>query len=99
MMIEWRRTQGFSIHELVVILGVVSLMCVLLAPSLAGSESSAKTNNCRLNLGKIPLAAFAYANDHDGYTPPTLLEVMTKKWTRGVSLSGEFSIRRTGKSG
>ena len=59
------RRRGFTIVELLVVIGVVALLLGLLAPALSGVRASGRDTQCRSNLRQMAVAAQAYASIHD----------------------------------
>lgn len=60
---------GFTLVELLVVVGVMSLIIALLLPALAGARRQAMQVVCLSNLRQLGTALFAYANDHRGWFP------------------------------
>ena len=64
-----RLCRGFTLVELMVVIGVVALLLGLLLPALGQARSAARTSTCLSNQRQIAVAAFARANDAQGYLP------------------------------
>jgi prepilin-type processing-associated H-X9-DG protein len=62
-------TAGFSLVELLVAIGIITLVIAILLPTLHAAREQAKMIVCRNNLRQIGLAATAYANEHRGFYP------------------------------
>ncbi|MEO0587512.1 MAG: prepilin-type N-terminal cleavage/methylation domain-containing protein [Planctomycetota bacterium] len=60
---------GFSLVELLVVLGVISILIVILMPVLAGSRDEAKRIQCLSNIRQLHVGFELYAADNDGYVP------------------------------
>lgn len=60
---------GFSLVELLVVIGVIALLIALLLPSLSRSRQAALRVACLSNLRQMAIAAQAYANEHKGSYP------------------------------
>ena len=59
----------FTLVELLIVIGVISILAALLLPALAAAKDSAYTAICQSNLKQLGLWAMMYANDWDGVLP------------------------------
>lgn len=62
-------TCGFTIVELLVVIGIIGLLMSLLLPTLAGARTSANRLACQSNLRQIVAGLLTYAADHSGLLP------------------------------
>jgi prepilin-type N-terminal cleavage/methylation domain-containing protein/prepilin-type processing-associated H-X9-DG protein len=60
---------GFTLVELLMVVGIVSLLVAILMPALAGARAAAHTAACANNIRQIGLATFTYASRHGGRLP------------------------------
>lgn len=60
---------GFTLVELLVVLGVIALLAALLLPALARSKSRALATACGSNLRQVNLAFLLYLDDSQGVFP------------------------------
>lgn len=68
-----RRGGGFSLVELLVVIGIIAVLIGLLLPSLAGARRQAKMVQCQSNLQQIGLYLVTYMNENNGWLyPPDL---------------------------
>jgi prepilin-type N-terminal cleavage/methylation domain-containing protein len=67
------RTAGFTLVELLVVLGIIAILYSVLLPSIARARQSANSVVCQSNLRQIGLSMLAYADGHDGWLFPTLM--------------------------
>ncbi|HEX8525287.1 MAG TPA: type II secretion system protein [Tepidisphaeraceae bacterium] len=63
------RRRGFSLVELLVVIGMIAILIGLLLPALIRARESAKSIKCAAQLSEIGKAIFAYATWNKGKTP------------------------------
>ena len=63
------RRDGFTLVELLVVIGVIALLISILLPTLAGARKSARRVACASNLRQNTIALLQYADRHDGKLP------------------------------
>src|ERR1700691_2948193 len=56
---------AFTLTELLVVLGVVSLLASLLLPALTGSKAESRRMQCVSNLRQMGIAAHLYVDDNE----------------------------------
>ena len=64
-----RRGTGFSLVELLVVIGIIALLLGLLLPALSGFRQRAREVHCQATLRNIGFAGQLHANDHRGRLP------------------------------
>lgn len=64
-----RRNQGFTLLELLVVIGVIALLMGLLFPVLSGAREQSKRTACASNLRNLGGAFIAYGADNDRKLP------------------------------
>lgn len=60
---------GFTLVELLVVIGIVSLLMGILLPSIAGARESARSVASLSNLRQLGIALIAYRDEHKGFYP------------------------------
>jgi prepilin-type N-terminal cleavage/methylation domain-containing protein len=66
-----RRNGAFSLIELLVVIAIIAVLAAMLLSSLKLVRGMARQTTCGSNLRQIGLAVSAYAQDQEGWIPPT----------------------------
>ncbi|MBU0719350.1 MAG: type II secretion system GspH family protein [Planctomycetes bacterium] len=74
------RTPGFSLIELLVVVGIIGVLAGLIMPALSIARDRAKVGVCRARLNQLGLAITLYADQHDERIP------------RGPACTGPFDF-------
>ena len=61
----WPRS-GFTLTELLVVLGVIAILSALVLPALGKALAAGKSASCQSNLHQMQVAFQMYLDDHDG---------------------------------
>jgi len=68
-MFRRRPILGFTLVELLVMIGIISVLIAILLPALSAARESAKTIKCLSNLRQLATAAQIYCNTFNGSYP------------------------------
>ena len=64
---NYKTRTGFTLVELLVVIGIIALLMAILLPTLSKARQSAKTLVCLSQIRQLQTAQIFYANDNRGY--------------------------------
>src|SRR5277367_3077869 len=74
-----RRSAGFTLVELLVVIGIIALLISILLPSLSKARRAANTLKCASNMRQIAMAMLTYINDSKGVLMPGNVDTLTTR--------------------
>jgi prepilin-type processing-associated H-X9-DG protein/prepilin-type N-terminal cleavage/methylation domain-containing protein len=75
-----RSCRGFTLVELLVVVGMIAVLIGVLLPALARAREQSKAVSCASQLRQLYLAQMFYADDNGGRITPVLFEGINRTW-------------------
>ena len=82
------RRIGFTLVELLVVIGIIAVLVGILLPALNKARESARQVNCLSNMKQIATATLMFANEHKGWMPGNGSSVTRIDPSSGAVVSG-----------
>lgn len=83
------RDKGFTLVELLVVIGIIALLISILLPALNGARQSAQTVQCLSNMRQLGLGFAQYSNENNGWHLYTL-NYWGRDLERAAGASGSY---------
>ncbi len=84
-------SKGFTLVELLVVIGIIALLISILLPSLSKARASAQSVVCQSNARQVVVGISMYTNDHRLYVPDASA---IPDWNAGLASNGGMWVMR-----
>lgn len=90
-----RRKTGFTLVELLVVVGIISLLVAMLLPAMSAARSQLRYAVCQSNFRQLSQAMLMYAADNDGWVPVWNWEFPDPEYGKGSGTNATFKMDDT----
>ena len=88
---------GFTLVELLVVIGIIALLISILLPALNSARRQAAEVKCASNIRQLGLALLNYATEHKGRLPPNLNRLDPSAPPGANNFNYWYDVERIGK--
>jgi prepilin-type N-terminal cleavage/methylation domain-containing protein/prepilin-type processing-associated H-X9-DG protein len=85
-----RNADGFTLVELLVVIGIIALLVSILLPVLSNARKTAMDTQCASNMRQLATAMIMYANEFKGKYPPNMYSGTAAQWWYDADRIGRF---------
>jgi len=87
-----QRCKGFTLVELLVVIGIIALLISILIPTLGKARNQAQRIKCQANLQQIGQVWHMYANENDGWFPILFEERLNSSGAKVRYSNGNWAL-------
>ena len=85
-----RNSKGFTLVELLVVIGIIAILIAILMPALGRARDQARGVACSSNMRQMILGVHMFAQDHKGHTPGNHVDAGNADPEKRSWLSGDL---------
>lgn len=93
------RSRGFTISEILVVIGIIAILLAILIPVINKARSAANDASCASNIRQIMNGFLSFATDNDGHLPGSMYGVNDGSFTQSDWLFGQGNFNTSPQSG